>query len=50
MEHMVLGDKTEFDRLLSSFLTSNGLDNIADNRHVLEEVYNMTYTIKVLIR
>lgn len=50
MQLMVSGDKSDFDILLDRFLSANGLDNTPENRTVLNEVYNMTYSIKVLIR
>jgi hypothetical protein len=50
MQLMVAGDKSDFDILLDRFLSANGLENAPENRTVLNEVYNMTYSIKVLIR
>jgi hypothetical protein len=52
MQAMVTGTESDFHMAASRFLAANGYDSAdtATHLHVVNEVYNMSYAMKVLIR
>lgn len=52
MQENVTGSASDFSISSERFLSANGYDseNVAANLHIVSEVYNMSYAMKVLIR